>query len=54
MQGIPVSQKKLLVTSILQAGLGAGRKERKGGRQTAFFTPSDPLGDETEEEFDND
>ena len=34
------------MTSILQAGLIAGRKERKEGRQTVFFTPLHPFGDE--------
>ena len=42
------------VTSILQARHIAGWKDRKEGRQTVFFTPLDPFGDEAEEEFNND
>ena len=42
------------MTSILQAGLIPGGKERKEGRPTVFFTPFDPFGDEAEEEFNND
>ena len=42
------------VTSILQARLIAGGKDRKERRQTVFFTPLDPFGDEAQEEFNND
>ena len=41
------------VNSILQAGLIAGGEDTKEGRQTVFFTPSYPTGDETEEEYDD-
>ena len=41
------------VNSILQAGLIAGGKDTEKGRQTVFFTPSDPIGVETEEECDD-
>ena len=41
------------VNSILQAGLIAGGKDTEEWRQTVFFTPSDPTGDETEEEYDD-
>ena len=49
-----VSQRKLFnVTSILQARLIAFERTRKEVRQTVFFTPLDPFGDEAEEEFNN-
>ena len=35
--------------SVLEAGLIAGRRESREGRQTVFFTPLDPWGDEIEE-----
>ena len=40
------------VNSIQQAGL-TGAKDTKEGRQTVFFTPIDPQGEETEEEYDD-
>ena len=41
------------VNAILQAGLIAGGKDKKKGRQTTFFTPLDPFGEEAEEEFND-
>ena len=35
--------------SVLEAGLIAGRRESREGRQTVFFTSLDPWGDEIEE-----
>ena len=42
------------VQSILDADSSLVEKKSKEGRQTVFFTPKDPWGDETEEEFDGD
>ena len=42
------------VKSVLDAGIVAGGKESKEGRQTVFFTPLDPWCNETDEEFDGD
>ena len=39
--------------SIMQAGLRAGAKDTKEGRQTVFFTALDPIGDELDEEYDD-
>ena len=39
--------------SILQSGLIAGGKDAKEGRQTVFFTASDPMSDEPEKEYQN-
>ena len=41
------------VDSIPQVGLIASGKDTEEGRQTVFFTPLDPSGDDTEEEFDD-
>ena len=38
------------VTSILTSGLRAGVRESKEGRQTTFFTPLNPFGDNPDEE----
>ena len=38
------------VNSILQAGLIAGGKDTKEGRQIVFFTPFDPCGCQRQEE----
>ena len=38
------------VTSILKSGLVAGGRESKEGRQTLFFTPLNPFGDNPDEE----
>ena len=38
------------VTSILTSGLIAGGRESKEGRQTIFFTPLNPFGDNPDEE----
>ena len=35
--------------SIAANGLVAGGKERKGGRQTIFFTPLDPFNSDADE-----
>ena len=39
--------------SIMQAGLVAGGKDTKEGRQTVFFTVLDRLGDELDEEYED-
>ena len=41
------------MNSVLPAGLIAGGMGIEEGRQTVFFTPLGPLGDETEEEYDD-
>ena len=41
------------VNSILQAGLIEGGRCTEEGRQTVFFRPLDPTGDETEEEYES-
>ena len=38
------------VTSIIKSGLIAGGRESKEGRQTIFFTPLNPFGDNPDEE----
>ena len=38
------------VQSMLRSGLIAGGRERKEGRQTIFFTPLNPFGDNPDEE----
>ena len=42
------------VTSILKAGLIAGRRQSKERRQTIFFTPLSPFGDNPDEEEPSD
>ena len=42
-----------ILSNTLQAGLIEGGKTPKEGRQTVFFTPLDPFGDDTEEEYDD-
>ena len=42
------------VTSILKSGLIAGGRESKEERQTIFFTPLNPFGDNPEEEEPSD
>ena len=42
------------VTSILQSGLVAGARESREGRQTIFFTPLNPFGDNPDEEKPSD
>ena len=41
------------VNAIPQARLTASGRGTKEGRQTVFFTPLDPVGDEAEEEYDD-
>ena len=55
---IPYKRKEFLlhsgcsfnVTSILTSGLMARGRESKEGRQTIFFTPLNPFGDNPDEE----
>ena len=42
------------ITSILKSGLIAERRESKEGRQTVFFTPLYPFGDDPDEEEPSD
>ena len=42
------------VISILKSGLIAGERDSKEGRQTIFFTPLDPFGDNPDEEEPSD
>ena len=59
---IPYSWKEVLchrgcsydVQSILRSGLIAGGRESKEGRQTIFFTPLNPIGDNPDEEEPSD
>ena len=41
------------MNSIPQAGLIAGGRDTGDGRQTVFFTPLDPEGNDTEEKYDD-
>ena len=48
-----MSESPFTANSKLQAGLIAVEKDTEEGRQTVFFTPTDPSGDEAEEEYDD-
>ena len=55
MERIPVSPKMLFdIILILRSGLVAGGRESKEGRQTIFFTPLNPSGDNPDEEEPSD
>ena len=48
-----MSESPFTANSNVQAGLIAVEKDTKEGRQTVFFTPTDPSGDEAVQEYDD-